>query len=107
MRSFPCCANSGQYADDPLFVVEPPSRVGHREGHRGQALGGRVDDHHGVLLPRLARPPVANTTPQVDDLLASVVHAAGAAEFVASSEVVVKGLAHGLKPRTDVSLYGV
>ena len=89
----------------PLFVVEPPSRVGEREGHRGQALGGRVDDHHGVLLPRLARPLVSNTAPQVDDLLAAVVHAAGAAEFVASSEVVVKGLAHGLEPGTDVSLY--
>src|SRR5215204_1771696 len=64
-----------------------------------------MDDHHGVSFPWLARSPVANTTPQVDDLLASVVHTAGAAEFVAPSEVVLKGLAHGLKPGTDVSLY--
>ena len=38
----------------PFFVVEPSPRVGDGQRHRGQALGRRVDDHHGVLLPRLA-----------------------------------------------------
>jgi hypothetical protein len=51
----------------PFFVVEPSAGVGDRQRHRGQALGGRVDDHHGVLLPRLAgllvrTPPQRSTT---------------------------------------------
>ena len=107
IRSLPCCANSGQYVADPLFVVEPAARVGDGQGHRGQALGGRVDEHHRVLLPRLARLLVPDTAPEVDDLLAAVIGAAGAAQFPASSEVVGKRLAHGLEATTDVSLYGV
>ena len=74
----------GPVRGDPLFVVEPAARVGDGEGHRGQALGGRVDEHHGVPLPRLARLLVPDTAPQVDDLLAVVIGAAGAAQFVPS-----------------------
>ena len=81
----------------PLFVVEPTARVGDGERHRGQALGGRVDDHHRVLLPRLARLLVSDTAPEVDDLLAAVIGAAGAAQLAASSEVLGKRLAHGLE----------
>ena len=55
----------------PFFVVEPPPRVGDRQRHRGQPLGGRVDDHHGVLLPGLARLLVPDTAPEIDDLLAA------------------------------------
>ena len=103
--SLPCCANSGQYAGDPLFVVEPAAGVGEGQGHGGQALGGRVDDDHGVLLPRLARLLVADAAPEVDDLLAAVIGAAGAAQLAPPSEVLGKRLAHGLKAAADVSLY--
>ncbi len=56
----------------PLFVVEPAAGVGDGQRHRGQALGRRVDDHHRVLLPRLAGLLVSDTAPEVDDLLAAV-----------------------------------
>ena len=88
-----------------FFVVEPAARVGDGERHRGQALGGRVDDHHRVLLPRLARLLVADTAPEIDDLLAAVIRAARAAQLVASREVVGKRLAHRLEPRTDLSVH--
>ena len=78
--------------------------MGDGERHRGQALGGRVDDHHGVLLPRLARLLVADAAPEVDDLLAAVIGAAGAAQLAAPGEVLGKRLAHGLEAAADVSL---
>ena len=92
---------------NPLFVVEPAARVGDGQGHRGQALGGRVHEDHRVPLPRLTRLLVANTAPEVDDLLAVNVGAAGAAEFVPSIEVVGKRSGHRLEATTDVSLYCV
>ena len=47
---------------------------------------------------------VADAAPQVDDLLAAVIGAAGAAQLTASSEVLGKRLAHCLKARADVPL---
>ena len=82
----------------PFFVIEPAARVRDGKRHRGQALGGRVDDHHRVLLPGLARLLVSDTAPDVDDLLAAVIGTAGAAQLAASSEVLDERLAHGLKP---------
>ena len=82
---------------DPFVVVEPAPRVGDSKRHRGQALGGRVDDHHGVLLPWFARLLVPDTAPEVDDLLAAMIGAARTAQLPAASEVLGKRLAHGLK----------
>ena len=89
---------------DSLLVVQPAARVGDRQGHRGEALGGRVDDDHRVPLPGLARHLVPNTAPEVDDLLAAIVGAAGAAQLPALSEVLLERVAHGLEAATDVSL---
>ena len=89
----------------PLFVVEPAARVGECQGHGRQALRGRVDDDHRVLLPRLARLLVANAAPEIDDLLAVVIGTAGATQLAASLEVLGKRLAHRLEAATDVSLY--
>ena len=88
-----------------FVVVEPPARVGDRKGHRCQALGSRVDDHHRVLLPWVPGLPVAQTAPEVDDLLATPIGTAGAAEFTAYREIVGKRVAHDLETRTDLSLY--
>ena len=63
--------------------------------------------HHRVPLPRLARLLVANPAPEVDDLLAVKVGAAGAAQLAPSGEVLGERLAHRLKATTDVSLYRV
>ena len=90
----------------PLLVVEPAARVGHRHGHRRQPLGGRVDDDHGVSLPGLASLLVSDSAPEIDDLLAAAIGAAGAAELLAVSEVVGKRVAHCLVAATDVSLNG-
>jgi len=76
-----------------------------RQRHRGQALGGRVDDRHGALLPRLSGLSASNTAPEVDDLLAAMIGTAGAAELVPVREVVGEGLADGFEPATDASLY--
>jgi hypothetical protein len=70
-------------------------------------LGADVDDHHGVLFPRLACLLVPNTAPEVDDLLAAMISTSGSAQLSAASEVVSKCLVHGLKAMTDVSLNGV
>jgi hypothetical protein len=56
-----------------------------------------------VLFPGL----VPDTIAQVDDLLASVVDAAGATQFPASSEVLAKRFAHGVKAPTNASFYSV
>ena len=50
---------------------------------------------------------VADAAPEVDDLLAAMIGAAGAAQLAASSEVLGKRLAHRLETATDVSLYRV
>ena len=55
IRSFALLRELRPVRAHPLFVVEPAARVGDGERHRGQALGRRVDDDHGVSLPRLAR----------------------------------------------------
>ena len=86
-----------------FLVVEPAARVGDGERHRGQTFGGRVDDHHRVPLPGLARLLVSDTAPEVDDFLAVVIGTAGAAKFSPSSEVFFKRFAHGLKPWADLS----
>ncbi len=91
----------------PLFVVEPAARMGDGKGHRRQALGSRVDEHHGVLLPGLARLLVPDTAPEVNDLLAVTIDTAGAAQFLTPSEIVDEGLAYALETASDVSLYGV
>ena len=36
----------------PFLVVEPTPRMGDGKRHRGQALGGRVHNHHRVLSPK-------------------------------------------------------
>ena len=84
---------------DAFLVVEPAPGMGERQRHRRQALGGRVDENHGVLFPRLAGRLVPHTAPQVNDLLAPVVHATGAAQFVAPGEILSERIAHGLKAR--------
>ena len=93
----------GPVVRHPFFVVEPAARVRDGQGHRGQALGGRVDDHHRVPLPRLAGLLVSNAAPEVDDLLAALIGTAGAAQLPASSEVLGKRLAHGLEAGADES----
>ncbi len=105
--SLPFCANSGQYASDPLLVVQPMARVGDRERHRRQPLGGRVDDDHRVALPGLARYLVPNTTPEIDDLLAAVEGAAGASQLGAPREILLECVADRLEAATDVSLNDV
>ena len=54
--------------------------------------------HHRVLAPRLAARPVPHAAPQVDDLLAVLVDAAGAAELAPAGEVLDERLPHGLEP---------
>jgi hypothetical protein len=66
-----------------------------------------MDDDHRVALPGLAGRLVPNTAPEIDDFLAAVVHAAGAAELVAPNEIVGKRVAYGLEAGTDSSLYGM
>jgi hypothetical protein len=85
-----------------FLVVEPATRVGDGEGHRGQALRGRVDDDHRVLLPRLTGSRVPNAAPQIDHLLTVVIGAAGATQFPSSSEVLGERLAHRLELAADV-----
>ena len=78
--------------------------MGKRDSHRRQAFGGRVDQDHGVSFPRLAGRLVSHTAPEVDHFLATVIHAAGAAEFVAAREIFGECMAHGLETRTDMAL---
>src|SRR6185369_13160144 len=89
---------------DPRLVVQPTARVGERERHRRQPFGGRVDDDHGVALPGLARHLVANTTPEIEDLLAPVKDAARTTQLGAARKVLLERVAHRLEPTTDVSL---
>ena len=89
---------------NPLLVVEPTPGMRERQCHRGHALGRRVHDDHGVLLPWLPGRLVANAAPQVDDLLAVAVDAACRPQLVAAGEVLWESVAHGLKSLADVSL---
>ena len=98
----PLLRELGPVPGHSLFVVEPAARVGEGERHRGQTLRGRVDDHHGVLLPWLAGLLVADAAPEIDDLLAAMIDTAGAAQLPAPGEVLGECLAHCLEARTDV-----
>src|SRR5215208_271743 len=73
---------------DALFVVQPAARMGDGQGHRGEPLGGRVNDDHRVLFPGLTRRLVSNTAPEVDNFLAAIVGAAGATELPTLREVL-------------------
>jgi hypothetical protein len=86
-----------------LVVVEPAAGMSDGHRHCGQPLGGRVDDHHAVPLPRVACPFVPDPAPQVDDLRSAVVSAAGAAQLVSSGEVLHERVAHGLEAATDMA----
>ncbi len=88
-----------------FFVIEPASGVRECQGHRRQALGGRMDDHHGAPLPRLAVLLVADTAPDIDDLLAVNVGRAGAAELMPPGEVLGECLPDALEAGADVSLH--
>ena len=94
----------GPVRGDPLVVVQPAARVRDGQGHRRQALGGRVDDDHRVPFPGLTRWPVPDAAPEVDDLLAAEIHAAGAAELVSAREVLRESVANGLEAGSDVSV---
>src|SRR5579859_1553591 len=82
---------------DPLFVVEPTSRVCDGERHRRQAFSGGVDDDHGVLLPRLARLLVSDTAPQINDLLAAMKGAAGSPQLATPNKALGERLAHSFE----------
>ena len=84
---------------DPLVVVDPPAGMSEGQRHGGESLGRRVDDHHGVPLPRLGRLAVANAAPEIDDLLAVAVGAARAAELTPADEVGDKCVPHSLESR--------
>ena len=88
---------------DALLVVEPAPGMGDRQSHRSQALGCRVDQDHGVLFPRLTGRLVPHTAPQVNDLLASVVHATGAAQFVSPRKILSERVSHGIKARAHMA----
>jgi hypothetical protein len=94
----------GPVGADPLVIVDPPAGVREGQRHGGESLGGRVDDHHGVALPRLGRLPVANAAPEIDDLLTPAVGAARAAELPATRKVVDKCVPHSLESGADVAV---
>jgi hypothetical protein len=54
-------------------------------------------------LPGLAGGFVAHAAPQVDNLLTSVVHATGGAQFVPPSEILGEGISNGLKAWFDMT----
>src|SRR5262249_50949493 len=87
-----------------LVVVEPASRMGNRERHCRQALGRRVDDDHGVLLPGLACLLVPHAAPEIDHFVAAVVDGTRTAQLPASSKVFGKCVAHALEAVLDLSL---
>src|SRR5215204_5408827 len=86
-------------------VIQPAARVSDCQGHRRQALGGRVDHDHRVPCPRLPGLTVPSPAPEVDDLLAPGISATRAAKFCAVTEVLLKCRPYGFKSWTDVSLY--
>jgi len=57
-----------------------------------------VSSFHGSWLALLRTPP------QVDDLDAPVVHAAGSTQLASPIEVLLEDLSHGLEARTDTAL---
>ena len=91
----------GPVARDRRVVVEPAARVRHGQRHRGEALGGRHDDDHRVLVPRLVAVGRAAATPQIDDLLAAPVRSDRGADLAAFGEVALELGAHLLEARSD------
>src|SRR4051794_21037962 len=75
-----------------------------RQGHGGQAFSGRVHDHHRVALPRFAGPLVPNAAPEVHDLSAAVIDAAGAAQLATADEILGERVTHALEAVVDRSL---
>src|SRR5262249_3986120 len=69
---------------------QPVPRVRNGERHRGKPFGGGMHDDHRVPLPRLARPPVPDAAPEVDDFPAAPIRATRAAQLVTPGEVLGK-----------------
>src|SRR6187200_1655898 len=96
----------GPVVRDPLFVVEPASRMRDRHRHRRQPLRGGIDDDHGAGLPGLACLLVSDSAPEIDDLLTAVIDTTRAAQLSASSEVLGECVVHSFEAATGVSFDG-
>ena len=100
-RALAVLGELGPVLGDRRVVVEPAARVRDRERHRREALGGRDDDDHRVLVPRRVAVGCAAATPQVDDLLAAPIRGDGGADLAALGEVALELGAHLLEARSD------
>ena len=83
---------------DRLLVVEPSTRVRHRQRHRREPLGRRMDDDHRAGLPQIAGLPVAYTAPEVDDRPARRDHAQRGSELAALGFERARLAAAGVAP---------
>ena len=68
-RVLPVLPELGPVRGDSLFVIQPAAGMCESERHCGETLGGGVDEHHRVLLPRLTSLLVANAAAEIDHLL--------------------------------------
>jgi hypothetical protein len=90
----------GPVRADAFFVVEPAARVGDGQRHRGQALGGRVDDDHRVPPPRARPSPCCGHRPRGRrPSRPGDTGATGAAQLAPPGEVLRKRVADASKPR--------
>jgi hypothetical protein len=88
---------------DLLVEIQPAARVGHRQRHRGEALGRGKHRDEGVLLPRRAGFSVADSSPQIHHLAPALKHRARRAKLAAFGKIQGKRLAHRLEDKIHSS----
>src|SRR6185369_10165298 len=79
--------------------------MGQRQSHRGQALGGGVNNNHRVFFPGIARRLVPHTAPQINYLLAPVIDTTSRTQFVSFGEIPGERLPYRLITAADKAMY--
>jgi hypothetical protein len=63
-----------------------------------------MHDDHRVCFPGVGRLLVANAAPEIDDLHAPVIRAAGTGQLVAAFEILCERLSHAFESASDMPL---
>ncbi len=95
----------GPVMTDELVVIEPASRMGHRESHSRETFSRGVDERHRVLFPGCPGHYVSHATPQINDLFSFVIHATGSTDLSPVRKILGECCAHFFVSAAYKSMY--
>ena len=80
---------------DRCIQIDLPAVGQNMDAQRAQALGDRIENAHGVFVPRTGARVVPMAPPQIDDFFTLVIDANGTAYLAVFGEVALQRFTHG------------